>query len=218
MNLIEESYHGRSLIAFGDSITRGYGVADSAGWVSLLQQRFPALKVINAGGNGNTSREGVARFETDVVPWLPATVIVIFGGNDPVNEEARKVGLNEFRENLLEIVRRVGSAGGHCILGTFPSILSAHHATATDPYFMLRGGLDAEVESYRMVVRDIAEKKRLPLWDLDRQVRGWMTRYGNEAIIAADGIHWTELTNKMATNAVAERLNEFFPGFVNEAI
>ena len=217
MSLTDRSNSRRSVVAFGDSITRGYGVADSSGWVSLLQRRFCSVTVVNAGGNGNTSREGLARFEKDVAPWLPATVIVIFGGNDPVNEEARRVGLEEFRENLLEIVHRVGAAGGQCLLGTFPSIVSAHHSTATDPYFILRGGLDAEVENYRVVVREIAEKERLPLWDLDRQVRGWMAQYGNEAIIAADGIHWTELTNEMAANAVAMQLCEFFPGFANAA-
>ena len=210
MSLTDRSNSRRSVVAFGDSITRGYGVADSSGWVSLLQRRFSSVTVVNAGGNGNTSREGLARFENDVAPWLPATVIVIFGGNDPVNEEARKVGLEEFRENLLEIVRRIGAVGGQCLLGTFPSIVSVLHSTATDPYFILRGGLDAEVENYRVVVREIAEKERLPLWDLDRQVRGWMAQYGNEAIIAADGIHWTELTNEMAADAVGTILSDHF--------
>lgn len=210
MSLTDRSNSRRSVVAFGDSITRGYGVADSSGWVSLLQRRFSSVTVVNAGGNGNTSREGLARFENDVVPWLPGIVVVIFGGNDPVNEEARRVGLEEFRENLLEIVHRVGAAGGQCLLGTFPSIVSAHHSTATDPYFILRGGLDAEVENYRVVVREIAEKERLPLWDLDRQVRGWMAQYGNEAIIAADGIHWTELTNEMAADAVGTILSDHF--------
>lgn len=217
MSLIDRSNSRRSLVAFGDSITRGYGVADSSGWVSLLQRSFPVIPVVNAGENGNTSREGLARFEKDVAPWLPATVIVTFGGNDPVNEEPRRVGLEEFRENLLEIVRRVRAADGQCLLGTFPAIVSAHHSTAADPYFVLRGGLDSEVENYRLVVREIADRERLPLWDLDRQVRGWMVQYGNEAIIAADGIHWTELTNEMAANAVAMRLSEFFPGFANAA-
>lgn len=199
------------LVAFGDSITRGYGVPAGDGWVELLSQMAEdqighKIDVINAGGNGNTSREGLARFDTDIQPFLPATVLIEFGGNDPVNEAARHVTPEEFRHNLSEIVDKVRKAGGDCVILTFPTVISSLHMTATDPAIASRGGLDKVIASYRDLARQYAAQEEVPLLDLDVLSRSWIDQLGYAEVIAPDGIHWTSEANRLAAIAVLEFL------------
>ncbi len=73
-------------VAFGDSITEGYGVA--RGFVSYLAQFLKEAdshhtwKVINRGMSGETSREALCRLETDVLAQKPDLVTINFGVND----------------------------------------------------------------------------------------------------------------------------------------
>lgn len=192
-----------SLVAFGDSITGGYGVSEKDRWTAVLEGSLPGFGIHNAGVNGNTSREGLARFDKDVNPHLPAIVLVIFGGNDPINDPARKVDMYEFRENIRDIVCLVERSKGTCILGTFPPIINEQHFTSDDPYFTERGGLDAVVASYRAITREIAIEMRLPLFDLERGACRWMAQYGSDAIILDDGVHWTEFAHRLASLEIA---------------
>jgi len=73
-----------TIVAFGDSITCGYGVPAGAGWVELLpgllnQSTSQTVAVFNAGGNGNTSAEGLKRIKKDVLAHMPGLVLVEFG-------------------------------------------------------------------------------------------------------------------------------------------
>lgn len=49
------------VVAYGDSITRGYAVEAGQGWVELVAGKLKrsggavAIPIFNAGGNGNTS-------------------------------------------------------------------------------------------------------------------------------------------------------------------
>jgi lysophospholipase L1-like esterase len=143
-----------SIVAFGDSITRGYGVPVGTGWVELLSARLqgtpekPGVSVFNAGGNGNTSAEGMSRIEADVLPHLPGLVLVEFGGNDATHD-ARHVTVDDFERNLLTICQRVWGRGGDIVLVTFPPIINAWHLSHSDAYYDRWGGLDQRIEQYR---------------------------------------------------------------------
>ena len=88
-------------------------------WTNLLQnalrQRHADLNVsvINAGVGGNTSREGLARMEKDVLARKPNLVIAEFGGNDQTPDPARHVTLDELAKNIRtmhdRIVRQAGA-------------------------------------------------------------------------------------------------------------
>lgn len=202
---------GDRLIAFGDSMTRGYGVPEGDGWVEIVTRTIDArlgrsVAVVNAGGNGNTSREGLQRFDADVRPLLPATVFIEFGGNDPVNDAARHVTPEEFQNNLKAIVAKVREAGGECVILTFPVVISSIHATSTDPVITSGGGLDAVIVPYRDLARRYAVQEGIPILDLDMLSRGWIAQFGQTAIIAPDGIHWTPEANRLAALSVLELL------------
>jgi acyl-CoA thioesterase-1 len=121
------------IVAFGDSITRGYGLPQGAGWVELLSNRLAkepgkqSITVINSGGNGNTSAEGLKRLDADVLAHMPGLVLVEFGGNDTVHD-ARAVSVADFEKNLLTIEEKVRSKGGSVVFLTFSPIIDEWHS------------------------------------------------------------------------------------------
>jgi acyl-CoA thioesterase-1 len=73
------------ILAFGDSLTAGYGLAAEDGFTVQLQQALQAqghdVEVINAGVSGDTTTGGIARLD-----WAlgdnPDAVILELGAND----------------------------------------------------------------------------------------------------------------------------------------
>ena len=87
------------VLAFGDSLTAGYGVKDEESYPSKLQEKISAAgfphKVVNAGVSGDTTAGGVRR-----IRWLmkhePEIVILALGANDGL----RGLSIDEMRKNL----------------------------------------------------------------------------------------------------------------------
>jgi len=74
------------IIAFGDSLTAGYGADTGDSYPDYLEKDLNAkgyhYQVINQGISGNTTKDGVDRLQ-DALRLKPALVIVGFGGNQP---------------------------------------------------------------------------------------------------------------------------------------
>lgn len=87
------------VLAFGDSLTAGYGVNDEESYPSRLQVKITSAgfphKVVNAGVSGDTTAGGVRR-----IRWLmkhePEIVILALGANDGL----RGLSVIEMRKNL----------------------------------------------------------------------------------------------------------------------
>lgn len=94
------------IVAFGDSLTAGFGVAPDQSYPAQLQRRLEAAGfsyvVVNAGVSGDTTAGGLRR-----VAWVlnsnPTIVILEFGGNDGL----RGLSLTETRANLEQIIRQL---------------------------------------------------------------------------------------------------------------
>jgi len=75
-----------TILVFGDSISAGYGLPQSAGWVSLLSRRVaevaPGHKVINASISGETAAGGRLRIIGALAQHKPSIVVLELGGND----------------------------------------------------------------------------------------------------------------------------------------
>lgn len=73
------------VLAFGDSLTQGYGLMPGEGLVPQLQgwlaAQGTAVQVVNAGVSGDTTAGGRARIDWSLTPGIDA-VIVELGGND----------------------------------------------------------------------------------------------------------------------------------------
>ena len=96
----------RVIVALGDSLTAGLGVAPDEAWPALLEVRLgrevAPYRVINAGVSGDTSAGGLARLD-----WVlrndPEIVIVALGANDGLRGQA----VSALRANLTAIVERL---------------------------------------------------------------------------------------------------------------
>ena len=59
-----------TILAFGDSLTYGFGAKPNESYPTLLSQ-YTGLKVINSGINGDTSEEGLRRLPPLLKRLLP---------------------------------------------------------------------------------------------------------------------------------------------------
>ena len=110
---------GTSLIAFGDSLTAGYGAGPGEDYPARLSA-LVGNTVINAGVNGDTTESALARVDADVLAWQPRIVIVGLGGNDFL----RRMELSATEANLRQIVRKIHDSGAMVVLlgFRFPSL------------------------------------------------------------------------------------------------
>jgi acyl-CoA thioesterase-1 len=103
------------IVAFGDSLTAGWGVAAEESYPAQLQRRLDdqgfRYRVINGGVSGDTSAGGVRRIDW-ALKSRPAMVILELGANDGLR------GLNpqETKANLERIIRRCQDASVTVIL------------------------------------------------------------------------------------------------------
>jgi acyl-CoA thioesterase-1 len=94
------------IVALGDSLTAGYGLAADAAFPARLEKALAAkglsVTIANAGVSGDTASGGLARLEWSV-PEGTEAVIVALGANDML----RGVNPKVTRQALEEIVRRL---------------------------------------------------------------------------------------------------------------
>ena len=97
---------GKTILVFGDSLSAGYGLALSRGWVDLLEERLRRERidysVANASVSGDTSAGGRARIDAAIARHRPSVVIVALGSNDAL----RGLPLPQMKSNLGAIIER----------------------------------------------------------------------------------------------------------------
>ena len=111
--------HNANIIAFGDSLTAGYGAQPGEDYPSRLSS-ITGLNIINAGVSGDTTESAVARVDTAIVARDPRIVLVGLGGNDYL----QGVAITATEANLRTIIHKSQSAGAMIVLlgYRFPSL------------------------------------------------------------------------------------------------
>ncbi len=108
------------LVALGDSLTQGYGLAQGEGLVprleAWLQENGHDVAVINAGVSGDTTAGGLARLDWTLAEPVDA-MLVILGGNDLL----RGIDPASSRANLDAILERLGAEGIPALLAGLPA-------------------------------------------------------------------------------------------------
>lgn len=98
------------LLALGDSLTAGYGLADAETFTVQLEAALLAqgydIQVINGGVSGDTSAGGLARLDWALADQ-PDLALVELGANDGL----RGIDPAETRDNLAQILERLQSEG-----------------------------------------------------------------------------------------------------------
>jgi len=103
------------VVALGDSLTAGLGVAADEAFPARLEARLRsedyAYRVVNAGVSGDTTAGGLRRVDW-VLRARPEVVIVALGANDGLRGQEPRA----MRANLDEIVRHLQAAGARVLL------------------------------------------------------------------------------------------------------
>ncbi|HEX9982663.1 MAG TPA: arylesterase [Thermoanaerobaculia bacterium] len=102
---------GTTVIAFGDSLTSGYGAGAGEDYPSRLSALL-GTTVENAGVSGDTTEAALARIDEDVLARQPRLVIVGLGGNDFL----RRMPMAGTEANLRTIVRKIQASGAMVVL------------------------------------------------------------------------------------------------------
>jgi len=111
-----ENARAMTIIALGDSLTAGYGLGVSEGFVPSLSRELEKLsqtdenlngiKIINAGVSGDTTSGALSRLLWSV-PETADAVIVALGGNDALRAIAPEIT----EENLEKIISSLQARG-----------------------------------------------------------------------------------------------------------
>ena len=121
------------ILAFGDSLTRGYGAAENESYPAVLA-RLSARRVINAGVSGEVSGEGLRRLPAVLEQHRPRLLILCHGGNDML----RGRNLTQMEENIRGMVQLARNQAIPVVLlgvpnkGLFLSSYEAYGRIATD--------------------------------------------------------------------------------------
>ena len=158
------------IVAFGDSLTAGLGVAPEQSYPTQLQKQLDALgyryQVLNAGVSGDTSAGGLRRVSW-VLAGKPQVVILELGGNDGL----RGLGLPETRSHLDAIIRQLKDAHVRVILAGMK--LPPNYG-------------EEYTARFEAMYRDLAQLYELPLIPFLLEGVG-----GERTLNQADGIHPT---------------------------
>ena len=167
------------ILAFGDSLTAGYGVPPGSGYPDLLQRKLDGLgykyHVVGMGISGDTTSGGRARMRYALAA-KPAIVILELGANDGL----RGLPVAQMQANLEEMIKQFQQAGAKVILAgmTLPRNYTATY-----------------VNTFEDVFRDLAKKYNLPLIPFFLEGVAGNPRYTLEDLIHPNAEGYVLVTN-----------------------
>ena len=209
-------HSGDTLLFIGDSITDcgrkrpiGEGVhgALGTGYVALLgamlETRSPHLscRLVNMGVSGNTSRELLARWETDVLSQSAQIVLVMIGINDVWHTFNRPhqpqtfVSKEEFRDNLKKMAEL-----------TLPRV---RHMVFISPYFIepnREEPMRCRMDEFCCVMKEVAQQYGALFIDTQAAFDRLVPRYYHPSALAWDRVHPTLSGHLLLAEACFEAL------------
>lgn len=133
-----------TIVAVGDSLTEGLGVAEESAYPALLERKLRekgySFKVVNAGISGETSSGTLSRINW-VLTLKPDIVILVTGANDGL----RGIDPQLVKANLNQIIRTLKEANVIVVLGGMQMVqnLGKDYTRAfADVYPQVAGGKD----------------------------------------------------------------------------
>lgn len=195
-----------NIICFGDSITEGAEFAQADRWPTVLQSRLDTWKagefaVHNRGIGGDTTARGFDRLETDVLPLLPALLLVQFGFNDAnVRDWAMvpRIGVREFKKNLREFHRIAHMHRGQCVFIVNHTIAEVGGEQGNGKNY------NENLKAYNPAIRSVAKQLSAPAIDLPVLMK--QRRIDLDAFLADDHLHLSVVGNHVYAEMVFDTL------------
>jgi lysophospholipase L1-like esterase len=147
-------------VAIGASDTVGIGANDpqSEAWVALVHDRLPAgTRFLRLGVSGSTTRDAMESQLPRAEAAKPDLVTVWLA----VNDFNAGVPLQEYRQNLSEILRRMAVTGARTFVANMPDLSGIPRYEEVDPVI-----LRAHVAEWNLVIAEVARSNGAILVDL----------------------------------------------------
>lgn len=149
------------IVAFGDSLSAGYGLEAGLSYPDYLQKELDAAgyryRVVNQGLSGDTTSGGLARVgeATELKPYL---VILELGGNDGL----RGLPVSVTRENLDKMIASFQRSGAKVVLAgmTLPRNYGPDYIRSFEQMYP---DLEAKykIKRLRFLLEDVATRRGL---------------------------------------------------------
>lgn len=201
---------GDRIVFLGDSITQGG--AGPNGYVTMirktLDQKHADLKieVIGAGISGNKVPDLQRRVDKDVISKKPTIIVIYIGINDVWHGEkdpARGTMPDAFVAGLKEVIGKCRDAGATVVLCT-PSVIGEKLDGAN--------ALDAKLDQYSDLSRNLAKELKLPLCDLRKAFLEHLKTHNKDnaekGILTSDRVHLNLAGNQFVADTMLKTLDQ----------
>lgn len=174
------------IVAFGDSLTAGFGLAEKESYPYLLQGKLKGddfdYEVVNAGVSGDTSQGGLERIDWSLEQDNVKIMILELGANDML----RGLSVAQMRKNLDAIIKRAKARKITVLLcGLFPP----------------ESPVTKSQNEFAAAFRDLARENNVPYLPFLLENVG-----GVKNLNQADGIHPNADGEKIMTDNVYKAL------------
>ncbi len=149
------------IVALGDSLTAGLGLAVDEAYPAVLQERLDErsyqFEVVNAGVSGDTTAGGLRRLDW-VLEGDVRILILALGGNDGL----RGLPVAEMKRNLASMIERAQSRGIAVLLTSMeapPNLGASYNAEFRQVFRELEKEYD--VASLPFLLQDVAGERAL---------------------------------------------------------
>lgn len=176
------AFANNTILIYGDSLSAGYGIDISVGWVSLLQNKLLEsgynYQVVNASISGETTAGGRHRINEALKKHQPEIIIIELGGNDGL----RGMELKQIKDNLSFMITASLNHDANVLLMSIEippnygprynqkfsqnyDVLAHEHAislapfllksVATDPAYMQADGIHPKANAQGMILKNV---------------------------------------------------------------
>ncbi len=138
------------ILAFGDSLTAGYGVAKASSYPSVLSELL-RTEVYNEGISGEMSEQGLARLPGLLEKYKPEILVLCHGANDIL----RKRDLVKMQDNLSKMIIMAKEKGVYVLLVGVPTYDILSFSVPSLYYDVAKmNGIEIEDKSLRSIFND----------------------------------------------------------------
>lgn len=186
-----------TIVAFGDSLTYGYGVLSHISYPARLALRLPLQKpdiswnIYNSGINGETTREALYRLEQSVLRHRPQIVIILLGSNDSALNEGQYRTPWEYEQNMSQIIEQILTAkhSETCFHNgkSLPLLLTPPPVVDTEFYPFTTTN---RIALYKEIILKLSQSYRCPVIDIFSAFLNYKeSKEKYESFFQFDGVH-----------------------------
>ena len=167
------------ILAFGDSLTFGYGANPEQSYPAQLSKLI-SIDIINEGINGEVSKRGLARLDALLASHQPQMLLLCHGANDML----QKQDLTIMKNNVKAMIKLAQDRDIQVVLIAVPSVgllltpLKEYQEIADEMHVTLANDILSDVLSNRRMHSDIIHPNALGYKEIAIQLEALLKKQG----------------------------------------